>query len=77
MEHEGIFRVSCDRSQVDNLKQEIDKGEKVNMSKITDAHVVASLIKQYFRDLPSPLLSKDFFEQWTSVAGLDVAKGTT
>ena len=48
---------------MDQIKQEIDKGEKINFTKL-DVPTIASLIKQYVRELPAPLVNVEVFEAY-------------
>lgn len=67
LEQEGIYRLSGMKSKIEELKSTYDKGEGVDLSSC-DANVVASLLKQYLRELPDSLLTsrlQDRFEQVT------------
>lgn len=63
---EGIFRLSGFQDEVRHIKSLYDQGsfytfsddlrssvgKPTNLSKVTDPHVVAGVLKQYFRQLP-------------------------
>ncbi|XP_058626309.1 protein FAM13A isoform X3 [Onychostoma macrolepis] len=53
---EGLFRVNGSVRTVDNLRQRIDGGEEVDLHQDADAFAVASLLKQFLRDLPEGLI---------------------
>jgi len=52
---EGIFRVSPFQSEVESYIQTIDGGNEVDFTNV-NPHLVAALIKRYFRELPEPLI---------------------
>lgn len=41
---------------VENLKQQLESGEDEDLLSVSDACTVASLLKQYLRDLPEGLI---------------------
>ncbi|XP_059410630.1 protein FAM13A-like isoform X5 [Carassius carassius] len=53
---EGLFRVNGSVRTVDNLRQRFDGGEEVDLHQDSDPCAVASLLKQFFRDLPEGLI---------------------
>lgn len=53
---EGLFRVNGSVRTVDNLRQRFDGGEEVDLHQDADAFAVASLLKQFLRDLPEGLI---------------------
>uniref|UniRef100_A0A671SES1 Rho-GAP domain-containing protein n=1 Tax=Sinocyclocheilus anshuiensis TaxID=1608454 RepID=A0A671SES1_9TELE len=53
---EGLFRVNGSIRTVDNLRQRFDGGEEVDLHQDADAFAVASLLKQFLRDLPEALI---------------------
>ncbi|MGH0155739.1 UNVERIFIED_CONTAM: hypothetical protein FKN15_032837 [Acipenser sinensis] len=55
---EGIYRVSGMKSKVDELKAAYDREESPCLDDY-DPHAVASLLKQYLRELPENLLGRD------------------
>ena len=64
LQAEGIFRLSGRATQIDKLRTQLDQGKKVFFSEDMDVHSVATLFKQWLRELPEPLLTwrlyKDF-----------------
>ncbi|KAK6033081.1 RhoGAP domain protein [Ostertagia ostertagi] len=54
---EGIYRVSCPKTRLDELEKKVNEGASLNF---VDAHEAAGLIKRFLRQLPEPLLSCDF-----------------
>jgi len=63
-EVEGIFRLSGRAHRIEELKQAYDRGEAVDFSKEGDVHVIAGLLKLYFRDLPDPLCTFTLYPEW-------------
>ena len=51
------------------LKSDFDQGLDVHLSNDQNPHDVASLLKEYFRDLPEPLLSKELYPAFLATAG--------
>lgn len=54
LEQVGIFRMECDAGELQKAKDEMNQ-DAFTGSK--DVHVIANLIKLWFRELPSPLLA--------------------
>ncbi|XP_043063556.1 rho GTPase-activating protein 6 isoform X2 [Drosophila ficusphila] len=52
----GIFRVSTSKKRVMQLREEFDKSSNLMISADTCPHDVATLLKEFLRDLPEPLL---------------------
>ncbi|XP_026059381.1 protein FAM13A-like isoform X8 [Carassius auratus] len=53
---EGLFRVNGSVRTVENLRKRFDGGEEVDLHQDSDPCAVASLLKQFFRDLPEGLI---------------------
>ncbi len=65
---EGIYRISGVKSKVQALKEAYNKGAHVYLHE-HEPNIVASLLKQYLRDLPEPVLTSELmpkFEQASS-----------
>lgn len=64
----GIYRLSGMRVNIHKLRQDFDKDPKISMidsdSISNDAHAVACVLKQYFRELPTPLLTFHMYEKF-------------
>ncbi|XP_018022448.1 uncharacterized protein LOC108678510 isoform X1 [Hyalella azteca] len=58
----GIFRVSSSKKRVRQLREEFDQGGEVVLTEEHCPHDVATLLKEFFRDLPEPLLTRDLYE---------------
>lgn len=65
LDHEGLYRLSGQKSLVENLKAEFDKGGKVILNELhgealeQDINIVAGALKLYLRELPTCVLSDD------------------
>uniref|UniRef100_A0A7N6BBF8 Rho-GAP domain-containing protein n=1 Tax=Anabas testudineus TaxID=64144 RepID=A0A7N6BBF8_ANATE len=71
MKCEGIYRVSGMKSKVDELKASYDREECPCLEEY-DPHTVASLLKQYLRELPENLLSRDLAQRFEDTCGRQV-----
>ncbi|XP_051553369.1 ralA-binding protein 1-like [Myxocyprinus asiaticus] len=68
MKCEGIYRVSGMKSKVDELKAAYDREECPCLEEY-DPHAVASLLKQYLRELPDNLMGKDLAARFEEACG--------
>uniref|UniRef100_A0A8D1Z456 RalA binding protein 1 n=1 Tax=Sus scrofa TaxID=9823 RepID=A0A8D1Z456_PIG len=68
MRCEGIYRVSGIKSKVDELKAAYDREESPNLEEY-EPNTVASLLKQYLRDLPENLLTKELTPRFEEACG--------
>uniref|UniRef100_A0AAQ5XTT5 Rho-GAP domain-containing protein n=1 Tax=Amphiprion ocellaris TaxID=80972 RepID=A0AAQ5XTT5_AMPOC len=57
LQQEGLFRVNGNVRAVETLKQQLESGEDVDLLSQSDTSTVASLLKQYLRELPEGLVS--------------------
>ncbi|XP_066985968.1 ralA-binding protein 1-like isoform X3 [Macrobrachium rosenbergii] len=64
---EGIYRLSGVKSKVQQLRRQYNSGEPVRLAD-QEPHVVASLLKQYLRELPEPVLTVDMMPHFEDVA---------
>ncbi|XP_069704355.1 uncharacterized protein [Periplaneta americana] len=58
----GIFRVSSSKKRVRQLREDFDCGKEINLGEDHCPHDVATLLKEFFRDLPEPLLCRDLYQ---------------
>ncbi|NXN44742.1 RBP1 protein, partial [Rhinoptilus africanus] len=68
MKCEGIYRVSGIKSKVDELKAAYDREESPNLEEY-EPNTVASLLKQYLRELPENLLTKELMPRFEDACG--------
>ena len=64
MDIEGIYRKTGGNSQVKMIQEGFDKTEDFDISDPSlDITAVTSVLKQYFRKLPNPLLTVEVYER--------------
>ncbi|PQK16752.1 hypothetical protein BB8028_0006g10710 [Beauveria bassiana] len=64
MDQEGIYRKTGGNSQVNQIKEGFEKSENFDISDPDlDITAVTSVLKQYFRKLPMPLLTFDVYDR--------------
>ena len=60
---EGIFRVPVSKMKAEIVALQFTLGCSVNFEKYGGVHCACSLLKQYFREVPSRFLSADILEE--------------
>ncbi|KAL2286219.1 hypothetical protein FJTKL_07025 [Diaporthe vaccinii] len=71
MDAEGIYRKSGGNSQVKMIQEGFDKVDDFDISDPSiDIASVTSVLKQYFRKLPTPLLTFDVYDRVLESAGI-------
>ncbi|NWS70220.1 TAGAP protein, partial [Crotophaga sulcirostris] len=60
---EGIFRKAANEKARKELKEDLNKGESVDL-KSKSVHLLAVVLKDFLRNIPSKLLSADLYEKW-------------
>ncbi|PRT52745.1 RHO GTPase-activating protein RGD1 [Wickerhamiella sorbophila] len=75
LEVEGIYRTNGNSVQVQEIKREFDADSAaVDLLRpnavVNDIHSVASALKQYFRELPDPLLTREFHREFINAANI-------
>ncbi|CUS14481.1 unnamed protein product [Tuber aestivum] len=73
---EGIYRVSGERKHVERIKQIFDNDSStLDFRKredfFYDVNSVASILKQFFRDLPEPLLTNALYQDFIKASRID------
>ncbi|KAJ3631337.1 hypothetical protein MTP99_012470 [Tenebrio molitor] len=58
----GIFRVSTSKKRIRQLREDFDCGKETTLDEEQCPHDVATLLKEYLRDLPDPLLCRDLYQ---------------
>eukprot|EP01119_Soliformovum_irregulare_P007791 TRINITY_DN2027_c0_g1_i3.p1 TRINITY_DN2027_c0_g1~~TRINITY_DN2027_c0_g1_i3.p1 ORF type:complete len:564 (+),score=171.25 TRINITY_DN2027_c0_g1_i3:52-1743(+) len=65
IDNEGIFRISGNKEKVASYVEAINKGVELDFVKDrANPNDVASLLKQFLRELPDPLLTFSKYNQW-------------
>ncbi|XP_044856493.1 unconventional myosin-IXa-like [Mauremys mutica] len=73
---EGIYRKSGSTSKIKELRQGLDTDiDNVNLDDY-NIHVIASVFKQWLRDLPNPLMTFELYEEFLQAMGLQERKET-
>ncbi|KAK5848206.1 hypothetical protein PBY51_005839 [Eleginops maclovinus] len=57
----GIFRVGSSKKRVRQLLEDFDRGVDVQLDEEHSVHDVAALLKEFLRDIPDPLLSRELY----------------
>ncbi|XP_050672837.1 rho GTPase-activating protein 6-like isoform X2 [Leptidea sinapis] len=57
----GLFRVSSSKKRVRQLREEWERGQEAAIDAADSPHDVATLLKEFLRDLPDPLLCRDLY----------------
>ncbi|XP_048590061.1 ralA-binding protein 1 isoform X1 [Nematostella vectensis] len=70
---EGIYRVSGVKSKVDALKELYDQGKQVDLKEY-EPEVVASIVKQYLRELPESVLTMMLAPRFNELIGIQDKK---
>lgn len=52
------------------MKEQFDSGEKKKFTAEDNPHDVAALFKEYFRDLPEPLLTRELYAAFLETQGI-------
>ncbi|XP_044200640.1 rho GTPase-activating protein 6-like isoform X1 [Thunnus albacares] len=67
----GIFRVGSSKKRVRQLREEFDRGVEVQLDEEHSVHDVAALLKEFLRDMPDPLLTKELYTAFINTTLLD------
>ncbi|KAJ8253193.1 hypothetical protein GJAV_G00210130 [Gymnothorax javanicus] len=67
----GIFRVGSSKKRVRQLREEFDRGVDVPLDEEHSIHDVAALLKEFLRDMPDPLLTKELYTAFINTMLLD------
>uniref|UniRef100_A0A3Q3WAW1 Rho-GAP domain-containing protein n=1 Tax=Mola mola TaxID=94237 RepID=A0A3Q3WAW1_MOLML len=67
----GIFRVGSSKKRVRQLREEFDRGIDVQLDEDHSIHDVAALLKEFLRDMPDPLLTKELYTAFINTTLLD------
>lgn len=67
IEKEGIFRISGQSPEIARLKKEINAGKKVDFASYKGLNEVSGLLKMFLRELPTPLVPYELYEEFLQV----------
>ncbi|XP_068124447.1 rho GTPase-activating protein 6 isoform X3 [Hyperolius riggenbachi] len=68
----GIFRVGSSKKRVRQLREEFDRGVDVVLEEEHSVHDVAALLKEFLRDMPDPLLTRELYTPFIHTIMLDL-----
>ena len=70
----GIFRVDGSAKRCRQLRVLLDSGQEIVLSEEQDHQPqdIATLLKQYLRDLPDPLLTTELYPTFLAAASMSV-----
>jgi hypothetical protein len=66
MDQDGIFRLSGNSKDVEQLKQEFNSGVDVKLAG-RDCHVVTGVVKLFLRELPDPLCTFALYNNFLTI----------
>ncbi|KAL0087378.1 Rho GTPase activation protein [Phycomyces blakesleeanus] len=67
MDYEGIYRKSGGAAQMRAIQIAFEQGDTIDLKdpdEINDVAAITSVLKQYFRELPDPLLTYDVYQEF-------------
>ncbi|XP_006892425.1 PREDICTED: rho GTPase-activating protein 6 [Elephantulus edwardii] len=67
----GIFRVGSSKKRVRQLREEFDRGIDVTLDEEHSVHDVAALLKEFLRDMPDPLLTRELYTAFINILLLE------
>jgi Rho GTPase-activating protein 29/45 len=67
---EGVFRVAGTKTRMTELVATFNGGSPISYHRDESPAIVSSLLKQYFRDLPVPLLTFAFYLELVALASM-------
>lgn len=67
----GIFRVGSSKKRVRQLREEFDRGVDVQLDEEHSIHDVAALLKEFLRDMPDPLLTRELYTAFINTTLLE------
>lgn len=70
----GIFRVGSSKKRVRQLCEEFDQGWEVHLDEQNSVHDIAALLKEFLRDLPDPLLTRELYTAFINTILLDYSE---
>lgn len=63
IEQDGLYRASGNKVLVDELKRKLTYLYDPRLLQTDDIHTLTSLHKQFFRELPDPLITQEAYER--------------
>ena len=69
LQEDGILRVSGSAAQIKDLQNAYRKGKRMDLSNVY-IHTVGGVLKNYFRDMPKPILTFEAYSDFLGCSGL-------
>lgn len=63
LQEPGVFRISVAAPELAQLKNWCNSTDNPDFSTVSDPHLVASILKTYFRELPEPILTYALYQR--------------
>ncbi|KAI5779305.1 hypothetical protein EDC01DRAFT_312233 [Geopyxis carbonaria] len=70
MDLEGIYRKSGGATQMRQIQDQFERGEDVQFDPDLDICSVTSVLKQYFRNLPNPLITYEMYDRFVETSNM-------
>lgn len=70
MDYEGIYRKSGGALQMRQIQDDFERGEDVQFDPELDICSVTSILKQYFRNLPNPLITYELYDRFVETSSM-------
>jgi hypothetical protein len=70
MDFEGIYRKSGGATQMRQIQDQFERGEDVQFDPQLDICSVTSVLKQYFRNLPNPLITYESYDRFVDTTSI-------
>ncbi|XP_078601198.1 uncharacterized protein LOC144876128 isoform X2 [Branchiostoma floridae x Branchiostoma japonicum] len=67
----GIFRVGGSKKRIRQLREEFDSGRDVQLTEEHNPHDIGALLKEFFRDLPEPLMTKELYQAFIATRRME------
>ena len=64
MDFEGIYRKSGGASSMRAIQESFERGEELDIGDSVDICGVTSVLKQYFRKLPTPIITPAIYDEF-------------
>ncbi|CAO3619434.1 unnamed protein product [Mucor hiemalis] len=74
LDYEGIYRKSGGAAQIRSIQLSFDQGEKIDLcdeEEYNDVCAITSVLKQYFRELPNPLLTFEMYSTFIDISSMN------
>ncbi|XP_074515268.1 rho GTPase-activating protein 6 [Sebastes fasciatus] len=70
----GIFRIGSSKKRVRQLRKDFDQGWEVHLDEEHSVHDVGALLKEFLRDMPDPLLTRELYTAFINTMLLDYSE---